>query len=141
MLTPLAQLNRLHTCGSIMAEKLDPTELVTLEELAISTMWETSALVEVLKRKRILARQEIYDAINDLRRHHEATILTNRSVSSRPSGTKLVKALPDLVSHKRTGAFKGHQITGAMCLLCFSGDQANSPPHCSLTEHALHWSI
>ena len=47
MLTPLAQLNRLHTCGSIMAEKLDPKELVTIEELAISTMWETSALPSV----------------------------------------------------------------------------------------------
>ncbi len=30
-----------------MAEKFDPKEIVTLEELAISTMWETSALVEV----------------------------------------------------------------------------------------------
>ncbi len=29
----------------------DPHDLVTLDELAISTMWETSALVEVLKRK------------------------------------------------------------------------------------------
>ena len=47
MLTPLAQLNRLHTCGSIMAEKLDPKEIVTIDELAISNMWETSALVEV----------------------------------------------------------------------------------------------
>ncbi len=30
-----------------MAEPLDPTDLVTLEELAISTMRETLALVEV----------------------------------------------------------------------------------------------
>jgi len=28
-----------------MAEKLDPKEIVTLEELAISNMWETAALV------------------------------------------------------------------------------------------------
>ncbi len=35
MLTLLAQLNLLHTCGSIMGEKLDPKEVVTLEELAI----------------------------------------------------------------------------------------------------------
>ncbi len=27
-----------------MAEKLDPKELVTLEELALSNMWETAAL-------------------------------------------------------------------------------------------------
>ncbi len=36
MLTLLAQLNLLHICGSSMAEKLDPTDLVTLEDLAIS---------------------------------------------------------------------------------------------------------
>ncbi len=33
-----------------MAEPLDPNALVTLEELAISNMWETSALVELLER-------------------------------------------------------------------------------------------
>ncbi len=29
-----------------MAEQLDPTALVTLDELALSNMWETSALWE-----------------------------------------------------------------------------------------------
>ncbi len=33
-----------------MAESLDPNDLVTLDDLAISTMWETSALVELLER-------------------------------------------------------------------------------------------
>jgi len=33
-----------------MAEPLDPKDLVTVEELALSTMWETSALVVVLER-------------------------------------------------------------------------------------------
>ncbi len=72
MLTPLAQLNRLHTCGSIMAESLDPTDLVTLEELALSNMWETSALVELLERKGILTKQEVLDVIQELRQR-EAT--------------------------------------------------------------------
>ncbi len=53
MLTLLAQLNLLHICGSIMAEKLDPKDLVTLEELAISNMWETSALVELLELRHV----------------------------------------------------------------------------------------
>ena len=39
-----------------MAEPLDPKDLVTLEELAISNMWETSALVELLERKGILPK-------------------------------------------------------------------------------------
>jgi len=34
-----------------MAESLDPKDLVTLEELAISTMWENAALVELVERK------------------------------------------------------------------------------------------
>ena len=70
MLTPLAQLNRLHTCGSIMAEKLDPKEIVTLDELAISNMWETAALVELLERKGILTKQEVLDMIQELRRQN-----------------------------------------------------------------------
>ncbi len=44
MLTLLAQLNLLHACDITMAEPLDPNDLVTLEELAISNMWENAAL-------------------------------------------------------------------------------------------------
>ncbi len=63
-----------------MAEPLDPKELVTIEEVAISNMWEITALVEVLERKGVLTRQEIYDAINQLRqRHPEATTLERPS--------------------------------------------------------------
>ncbi len=50
-----------------MAEKLDPKDLVTLDELAISTMWETSALVELLERKGILTKQDVLDMIWGLR--------------------------------------------------------------------------
>ncbi len=51
-----------------MAEKLDPKEIVTLEELAISSMWEMAALVEVLGQKGLLTKQDILDAIRELRR-------------------------------------------------------------------------
>ncbi len=78
MLTLLAQLNLLHTCGSIMAEKLDPKELVTIEELAISNMWETSALVELLERKGILTKQEVLDMIQELRQREPDTIPPRR---------------------------------------------------------------
>ncbi len=36
-----------------MAEKLDPKDLVTLEDLAITNMWENAALVELVERKGI----------------------------------------------------------------------------------------
>ncbi len=51
-----------------MAEKLDPKEIVTLEELAISSMWEMAALVEVLEKKGLLTQQDILDAIRELRK-------------------------------------------------------------------------
>ena len=46
-----------------MAEKLNPKDLVTIEELAISGMWEMAGLVEVLQQKGLLKKQEVLDAI------------------------------------------------------------------------------
>lgn len=68
-----------------MAEQLAPKELVTFEEIAISNMWEIAALVEVLERKGVLIRQEIYDMIKELRkRNPEATMMEARP-KKRPS--------------------------------------------------------
>ncbi len=64
-----------------MAEQLDPTDLVTLEELALSNMWETSALVELLERKGILTRKEVLDMIQELRQR-EPTAIPPRRLSS-----------------------------------------------------------
>ena len=46
-----------------MAEQGKPNELVTLQKLAVSNAFEISALVAVLERKGILARQEVLDEI------------------------------------------------------------------------------
>ncbi len=64
-----------------MAEKLDPKEIVTLEELAISNMWETSALVELLERKGILTKQDVLAMIQELRQR-EPTASPPRRLSS-----------------------------------------------------------
>ncbi len=61
-----------------MAEKLDPKELVTIEELAISNMWETSALVELLERKGILTKQEVVAMIQELRQREPRAIPPRR---------------------------------------------------------------
>ncbi len=52
---------------NLTAEPLRPNDLVTLDELALSNMWETSALVELLERKGILTKQEVLDMIKELR--------------------------------------------------------------------------
>ena len=49
MFTSLAQLSSLYAGGAIMAEQLNPNELITIEELAISNMWEVGALIELLQ--------------------------------------------------------------------------------------------
>ncbi len=61
-----------------MAEKLDPKELVTIEELAISNMWETSALVELLERKGVVTRQEVLAMIQELRQREPMAIRPHR---------------------------------------------------------------
>ncbi len=50
-----------------MAEQLDPKEIVNLEGLALSNMWEVAALIEVLEKKGVLKKQDILDAIRELR--------------------------------------------------------------------------
>ena len=61
-----------------MAEQLDPNDLVTLEELALSNLWETSALVELLERKGILTKQEVLDMIQELRQREPTAIPPRR---------------------------------------------------------------
>ncbi len=56
-----------------MAEPLDPTDLVTLDDLAISNMWETSALVELLERKGILTRHGCGHESGDLPSNTQGT--------------------------------------------------------------------
>ncbi len=43
-------------------------ESMSLEELAISNMWEIAALVEVLERKGLCTKQDLYDIIAELRK-------------------------------------------------------------------------
>ena len=67
-----------------MAEPLDPTDRLTLDELAISTMWETAALVELLERKGILTKQEVLDMIQELRQRDPTAIPPRRFHTSVP---------------------------------------------------------
>ncbi len=65
-------------CEKPMAERFDPDDLVTLDDLALSTMWETAALVELLERKGILTKQEVLDIIHELRQREPTAIPPRR---------------------------------------------------------------
>ena len=51
-----------------MAKQLDPKEMVSVEELVVSHMWEMAALVELLEERGILTKQDLYNKIDDIRR-------------------------------------------------------------------------
>jgi hypothetical protein len=50
-----------------MAERLDSSQSLTLEELALSNSYEIAALVAVLERKGVLTRDEVIAEIKILR--------------------------------------------------------------------------
>ena len=49
---------------------------MTLDELAISTMRETSAPVELLERKGVLTKQDVLDMIHELRRRNSTALVS-----------------------------------------------------------------
>ncbi len=50
-----------------MSEERSKRTTISLEEATISNMWEIAALVEVLERKGLCTKQDLYDIIGELR--------------------------------------------------------------------------
>ena len=51
-----------------MAEKLDPKEIVTTDELTVSNMYVQEAIVNLLEKKGIMSRKEIIEEIQRIRK-------------------------------------------------------------------------
>jgi hypothetical protein len=51
-----------------MAQKLDPKETVTFEELLVNNTYEQEALVNILERKGIITKEEIIEEMKRLKR-------------------------------------------------------------------------
>ncbi len=50
-------------------------ETMSLEEASVSNMWEIAAIVEVLERKGLCTKHDLYDIITEFRRkNHRASI-------------------------------------------------------------------
>ncbi len=54
-----------------MAEKLDPKQVVTFEELVMSVMYEQEALRRVLVRKGVLTNEDVLKEVKAVRRELE----------------------------------------------------------------------
>ena len=51
-----------------MSEDRPKRESMSIEEAAVSNMWEIAAIVEVLERKGLCSKQDLYDIISEFRR-------------------------------------------------------------------------
>lgn len=53
-----------------MSEQRPKRESISLEEATISNMWEIAALVEILERKGLCTKQDLFDIITELRKRN-----------------------------------------------------------------------
>ena len=72
-----------------MAEKIEPKETVSLEDLAISNSFEIAALVSVLERKGLLTREEV---IEEIKRMQKSSNSTRSFLADRPAWTGPLKS-------------------------------------------------
>lgn len=54
-----------------MAEKLDPKELVSFEEIMIANSMEIEALTQLLVEKGILTFEEIFEKLKEVQRNYK----------------------------------------------------------------------
>jgi len=54
-----------------MAEKLDPTQVATFEELLMTVLYEQEALRRVLVRKGLVTNEEVLEEVTAVRRELE----------------------------------------------------------------------
>ena len=54
-------------CKAKMAEPLDPKEVVSIEELALSNMYEIEVLIVVLEKKGIVSKKELLKEIKKMK--------------------------------------------------------------------------
>jgi hypothetical protein len=47
---------------------------VTLEELAISNMWEIEALINVLDRKGLISKEELLEEVKKIKEEHDKKV-------------------------------------------------------------------
>ena len=53
-----------------MSDDRPKRDTMSIEEATVSNMWETAAIVEVLERKGLCTKHDLYDIIAEFRRKH-----------------------------------------------------------------------
>ncbi len=102
-----------------MASPLNPKDLVTLEELTISNMWEVAALIEVLEKKGVMKKQDILDAIRELRQKNpqartplelEDTPENSKQHPKQVDGNALVERILELIVEAKLNPKQAREV-------------------------------
>jgi hypothetical protein len=112
-----------------MAEKLDPKETVSILELTVSHMWSIAALVEVLERKGVVTKQEVRDAISQLRRQTPQAEQANPPLEAIPEPyvmteveDRIIQAILDLLNANGLMAWQAKALLGRLHQLIDIGE-------------------
>ncbi len=104
-----------------MAHPLDPNDLVTLEELTISNMWEVAGLIEVLEKKGVMNKQDILTEIRELRkmnptartpREFDDPTDTTEQGSKQVDGNALVEKILGLIVEAKLNPRQAREVLG-----------------------------
>ena len=57
-----------------MSDNRPKRDSMSLEEATVSNMWEIAAIVEILERKGLCTKQELYDIIEEIRARNPAAL-------------------------------------------------------------------
>jgi len=124
-----------------MASPLDPNDLVSLEELTIANMWEGAALVEVLEKKGVMKKQDILEAIRELRKMNPQARtpleLDNPSTNVEPrpkqvDGNTVVERILELIVEAGLSSRQAREVRSLQTHLVF-----HTGNHTMIDDHHL----
>jgi hypothetical protein len=94
----------------MIGEKHELRDSMSLEEATVSNMWEMAAIVDVLERKGLCTKQDIYDIITEFRRKNpHASIPETASLEPYLLNETENKVIDDLLELLKKHGLTSHQ--------------------------------
>ena len=102
----------------MIEEKHELRDSMSLEETTVSNMWEMAAIVDVLERKGLCTKQDLYDIITEFRRKNpHASIPETASLEPYLLNETENKIIDDLLELLKKHGLTSHQSVNLLELL------------------------
>jgi len=98
-----------------MSDQRPKRDTMSLEEATISNMWEIAAIVEILERKGLCSKQDLFDIITELRQKNpRATIPETACPEPYVLSQTEEKVIDDLLAVLNQHGLTSHQATNLL---------------------------